>query len=443
MMNPQKIPEGYKLTEVGIIPSDWDVSNIEHISLVPMQNGLFYEPKRKGKGIPLINVGDMYVAAPIDVTSLALFDATHNEIKSFKVQRGDLFFTRSSIVPSGIAYCNIFYEESTVAVFDSHLIRVRPDPKVMNANFLYLNCIANHSRKFLISSAKTATMTTIDQGAIKNCPVLVPPKKEQIAIANALSDVDALITSLEKLIAKKSAIKTAAMQQLLTGKKRLPPFDQQHTGYQQTELGEIPEDWEVKPIREIIIGTQLGGNYLNTEVETAYPLIKMGNLGRGNINLSKLEYVQGKVENRDLLKKGDVLFNTRNTLTLVGKVSMWRNELPVAYFNSNILRFKFDESVISSNEYVNAAMNTKRFVSDLAGIATGTTSVAAIYTRDLLQLNIVLPPNKEQTAIANVLSEMDDEISLLQQRLNKTKQIKQGMMQELLTGKTRLVLVTR
>ena len=69
--------------------------------------------------------------------------------------------------------------------------------------------------------------------------------KEQTAIANALSDVDALITSLEKLITKKRAIKTAAMQQLLTGKKRLPPFDLTHTGYKHTELGEIPEDWEV------------------------------------------------------------------------------------------------------------------------------------------------------------------------------------------------------
>lgn len=84
-------------------------------------------------------------------------------------------------------------------------------------------------------------------------------------------------------------------------------------------------------------------------------------------------------------------------------------------------------------------MNTKKFVSDLAGIATGTTSVAAIYTRDLLQLNIILPSRQEQTAIANVLSDMDTELDALQQRLSKTQKIKQGMMQELLTGKTRLV----
>jgi restriction endonuclease S subunit len=308
-----KIQEGYKQTEVGVIPEDWGISTVNNVSLAPMQNGLFYEPQRKGKGVPLINVGDMYASAPIDVSSLDLFDATHSEIKVFKVQKGDLFFTRSSIVPSGIAYCNTFKEENTVAVFDSHLIRVRPDPKVMDADFLYLNCIANHARKFLISSAKTATMTTIDQGAIKKCPVLVPPLKEQTAIANALSDVDNLIASLETLIAKKNAIKTASMQQLLTGKKRLPAFVKESAkqgekqsselentseaaqaaqtkqastlnidlykesdegfdsksnqqsevsnannkqtvprpGYKQTELGEIPEDWDIRTIASL------------------------------------------------------------------------------------------------------------------------------------------------------------------------------------------------
>ena len=87
---------------------------------------------------------------------------------------------------------------------------------------------------------------------------------------------------------------------------------------------------------------------------------------------------------------------------------------------------------------MNAAMNTKRFVTDLAGIATGTTSVAAIYTRDLLQLKLLIPPKEEQTAVATILSDMDIEIQTLEQRLAKTRQIKQGMMQELLTGRTRL-----
>ena len=136
------IPVGYKQTEVGVIPEDWQLSNIRDVSAIPMQNGLFYEPKRKGKGVPLINVGDMYTAAPVDVDSLELFNATAGEIKVFRVERGDLFFTRSSVVPSGIAYCNIFDSEREDVVFDSHLIRVRPNTEILEPRYLYLNCIA-------------------------------------------------------------------------------------------------------------------------------------------------------------------------------------------------------------------------------------------------------------------------------------------------------------
>jgi type I restriction enzyme S subunit len=183
-MASNSIPVGYKQTEVGVIPEDWQLSNIRDVSAIPMQNGLFYEPKRKGKGVPLINVGDMYTAAPVDVDSLELFNATAGEIKVFRVVRGDLFFTRSSVVPSGIAYCNIFDSEREDVVFDSHLIRVRPNTEILEPRYLYLNCIAKHCRTALIAEAKTATMTTIDQGAINRCPVLVPPKKERVSGLN-------------------------------------------------------------------------------------------------------------------------------------------------------------------------------------------------------------------------------------------------------------------
>jgi type I restriction enzyme S subunit len=215
-------PKGMKSSELGEIPEDWEVCTIADVSLVPMQNGLFYEPSRKGKGIPLINVSDMYTSAPISVKSLELFDASRAEEKAFRVIEGDLFFTRSSIVPSGIAYCNIFDSKDVTPVFDSHLIRVRVDPDLVDFRFIYLNCLSKHARQHLISNAKTATMTTIDQKAIKSCPVILPSKQEQTAIANILSDMDAEIQALEQRLAKTRQIKQGMMQELLTGKTRLP-----------------------------------------------------------------------------------------------------------------------------------------------------------------------------------------------------------------------------
>ena len=146
-----------------------------------------------------------------------------------------------------------------------------------------------------------------------------------------------------------------------------------------------------------------------------------------------------KPEKRDELNYGDVLFNTRNTIELVGKVSIWRDELPEAYFNSNLMRLKFDADFVSSNFFMNYLLNTRYAISSLKDIATGTTSVAAIYTRDLMTIEIPLPPLEYQTRIAQILSDMDAEIAGLKQKLTKYKRLKQGMMQELLTGKTRLI----
>jgi type I restriction enzyme, S subunit len=103
-------------------------------------------------------------------------------------------------------------------------------------------------------------------------------------------------------------------------------------GYKQTEVGVIPEDWDTPELGEILSSMQLGGNYRNSERESSWPLIKMGNLDRGSIKLDKQEFIDSSQPpaSRDRLEDDDVLFNTRNTLDLVGKVAIWRKELPEA-----------------------------------------------------------------------------------------------------------------
>lgn len=200
-------------------------------------------------------------------------------------------------------------------------------------------------------------------------------------------------------------------------------------------------DWSAVALSDLLTTKQLGGNYKNGSMETAWPLIKMGNLGRGRIDCGKVEYVHTSAppSARDRLQAGDVLFNTRNTLDLVGKVAIWRDELPEAYFNSNIMRMCFDPERVGSNAYMNYVLNTSRSVSALRSIATGTTSVAAIYSRDFANVFLPLPNSKaEQQAIADTLAEADALIDSLEQLLTKKRQIKQGAMQELLTGQWRL-----
>ena len=210
--------------------------------------------------------------------------------------------------------------------------------------------------------------------------------------------------------------------------------------YKQTEVGVIPEEWEVRPLRSVLIKGRLGGNYSNQDRETEFPLMKMGNLARGKMVTSKVEYItQGvRPEAQHKLAKGDVLFNTRNTLDLVGKVAIWRDELPLAYYNSNLMRLEFDPRQVCSNEYANAALNTSGAITILRGLATGTTSVAAIYTRDLLEMLFVTPPLPEQRAIATALSDVDELLGALDRLIAKKRDLKQAAMQQLLTGQTRL-----
>jgi len=211
-------------------------------------------------------------------------------------------------------------------------------------------------------------------------------------------------------------------------------------GYKSSPIGPIPGDWEVKKLKEILLEGRLGGNYENAEENNGIPVIKMGNLDRGNIKINKLQClpVNEKYNNEDVLLEGDLLFNTRNTLDLVGKVAIWRNELPFAVYNSNLMRMKFNEKLIASNLFMNYAFNSHYSLSQLRGIATGTTSVAAIYGRDLEKVKFPLPPLPEQNAIAIILSRWDTAISKISALITQKELRKKWLAQQLLNGKKRV-----
>lgn len=220
--HPDGRPKGHKQTALGSIPEDWEIRPLKSLLIGKLQNGVFFKPSKKGSGIRMINVGDLYTSIPINLDSLDLFAATPEEEKTFGVSDGDVFFTRSSVVPSGIAHCNIFSSQIDLkVVFDSHLIKARPDRKIIDPQFLFRYCSFS-ARKYLVSHAKTAIMTTIDQRVIERCPIIMPSTLgEQVALSTALSDMDTELDALEAKLAKYKQIKQGMMQTLLTGKVRL------------------------------------------------------------------------------------------------------------------------------------------------------------------------------------------------------------------------------
>ena len=413
------VKSGYKQTEVGVLPEDWAIKKLINLSDGGMQNGTFYEGSRKGTGVYFLNVGNLYQAAPIIPQTLGKFDASKDEIDRFRVKNGDLFFTRSSIVPSGIAYCN-WYKDSgdNTTVFDSHVVRFKTDTDQVNPMYLYLQCVSQESRKYFISNAKVATMTTIDQAQIGNCLIPVPSLTEQKNIAEAISDADRIIRLLEKLIIKKKAIKQGAMQELLTGKRRLPGFSGEWRFMELGKYGTL--------IRKAIDPQSVSAAYFWEYSMPAFDGGKMPVKQFGSDMHSNRTVIYGRV----------LLFNKLN----VRQKRIWLIDQcrENSVCSSEFLPYQSEKINLGLLVQV---LSMKKVTLEFIGMSTGSSNSQKRITPDnFLEYKAFLPVDiDEQSAIAETLRHMDDEIVAFEEKLAKYRQVKQGMMQQLLTGKIRLM----
>ncbi len=423
-----------------MIPNDWSVERMSSLISAPIQNGVFNDPARKGKGCKLINVGDLYNAVPVPSQLLERFDASKDELSRFGVARGDIFFTRSSLTPDGIAHCNVYdcshHEE---VVFDCHIVRVRANKKKIEPFYLFRYCKSYSARKYLVTNAKTTTMTTIDQAVIANLPTVVPPLAEQRDIATALHDVDILISSLDQLIAKKRDIRQATMQQLLTGKQRLPGFGRGSVKFKQTSVGLVPEEWDIKPLGDL--GSWKGGMTPSMKNRLFWANGDIPWASSADVKATLLVDTQMKVTNVAIKQSATTLLPP-NSILIVTRSGILRRYLPVAK-NTKPMAINQDIKALIPNDDIHADFILHVLIgcghSILSACLKSGTTVESIEYPWLKAYQIPVPPVSEQIAISTALSDMDAELAALEQKRDKTKALKQGMMQELLTGRIRLV----
>lgn len=431
-MNELDIPQGYKQTEVGVIPDDWECKTIKDITLDILQgvNTAIDIPEYVSDGIPMLKANNV-----IDqILSLESVDFVSEKsylkyAERYQIKKGDFLFSN---IGARLGTGSIFKHQFS-CTFAWNVMKIVPNTKKVTPEFLaYMINSPSQSEK-IKSEQSGSGMGFIPKSVMQNVIIAIPKNiKEQSLIATTLSDVDALICELEKLIAKKQAIKTASMQQLLTGKTRLPQFalheDGTKKGYKQSELGEIPEGWDVFSLLDI-------ANLVHGKAHEPY-VVESGEYVVVN---SKFVSTEGKVrkycsQNDCAAKKGDILMVLSDLPN--GKAlakCFYADQDHVYAVNQRVCIFRTN---VFDSKYLQLIMNRHKYFLALDDGVTQT----HILNGDIAACQLFAPVKREeQTAIATILSDMDTEIQALEQRLGKTRQIKQGMMQELLTGKTRLL----
>jgi len=400
------VKSGYKLTEIGVIPEDWLVKSIGDLGHIirgasPRPKG---DKRYYGGSVPRLMVQDVTRDRKF-VTPCIDFLTEEGKLRSRPCDAGTLTIVCSGTVgvPSFLAV--------DACIHDGFLALVNIS-KDVNDDYIY-HYLDTQRTRLDNSSTHGGVFTNLTTEIIREFKVPLPESlDEQELIAVALSDVDGLIWALEEQIAKKEGIKTATMQQLLTGKKRLPGFGE-GKGYKQTELGQIPEDWNVKPLGELLKIKHGKSQHEVIDPDGKYPILATGGeIGRTNTPLySKPSVLIGRKGTIDIPYFMDTPFWTVDTL--------FYSEI-AANADARFLYYKF--LFIDWYQY---------------NEASGVPSLNAGAIEKILQ--IVPSEEIEQINIANFVRTFDIELVALEAKLSKTKVIKQGMMQELLTGKTRLV----
>ena len=395
-----EVKPGYKQTEVGVLPEDW--RSVPLSELGKFKNGINKNSEAFGHGHPFVNLMDVFGVSSIATSeALGLIDSNNAEQQTYDLRKGDVIFIRSSVKPSGVGLTAVVEKDLPKTVYSGFLVRFR-DGGALSDGFKRHCFYEEGFRKRVIDASSVSANTNINQDSLKRLILPLPPTEaEQEAIAEALSDADALIESLEQLLAKKRQIKQGAMQELLTGKKRLPGF----TG-----------EWEVKRLGDVASLYQPTTISAKHFTESGYPVYG----ANGVVGFySQLNHETWQV-----------------TVTCRGSTCGTVNRtVDRCWITGNAMVLNCDQNQQLNKEFFYHLLCSQ----DLSDCITGT-GQPQIVRAPLAAFEVPHPPTKaEQEAISAILSDMDAEIAALEAKLAKARRIKQGMMQELLTGKIRLV----
>lgn len=434
-MAVEKIREGYKMTELGEIPESWKVQNIG--TLFDFYGGIsISRDKQVDNGVFYLHYGDIHkknkncFSVEEDCNWLPKIDIDVDDLKEgVLLNTGDVVFADASEDYEGIGKSVVIINENNEH-FVSGLHTIVAKDRVKELDTLYKKyCFCTTQvRKQFRTLATGATVYGISRSNIKDIKILIPTIEEQEKIALTLSSIDEQIEINDNLIEKTNELKKGLMKKLIT--KGIG-----HSKFKDTEIGKIPEEWEVKSIEEVCTIVDYRGK-TPTKVEEGVFLVTAKNIGKGYIdyNVSK-EYIKKQdydnVMSRGLPKKGDVLFTTEAPLGNVANVD--REDIALA---QRVIKLRGILGILN-NYYLKYYMLSENFRKAIYDEATGST-VLGIKGSRLKKIKLIIPTLKEQLQISSILSSVDEQIQQYESKKEKLQELKKGLMQKLLTGKIRV-----
>lgn len=412
--NP-KIAMGYKTTEFGLIPEDWSVCQLKDL-IKDLEAGVSVNSVEESLHLRTHSFSILKTSA---VSNGAFFSRKCKKIHPKDISRAKLNPRAEAIIisrmntPDLVGEC-CYVQEDHPHLFLPDRLWMTNFHKGIDVNAQWLNFLLNSVRfKKKIKASATGTsgsMKNISKEVLLGILIPYPNSNEQKKIAAALSDIDSLINSLDQLIAKKRNIKLAAMQQLLTGKQRFPGFSGK---------------WEMKRLRKLLkfqVGFPFRSALFNQKGE-GLRLIKNRDLK----NDDQVVYYCGEYDKDYLVTNNDVLIGMDGDFT----PCFWQKGK--ALLNQRVGRILVSSDLSKLFIYYSLIKKLK----EIESVTSGTT-VKHLSHGIIEKIELAIPSFKEQSIIANALYDMDTELSSLEQQLAKAQNLKQGMMQELLTGRIRL-----
>jgi type I restriction enzyme S subunit len=440
-----EVKPGYKQTEVGVIPEDWEVLSIDsivtEISMGPFGSDIKVS-NFTSSGVPVLSGANVRSERLSDAFANFVTPAKTKSLKKAVARRGDVVVTHRgtlgqiSYIPDDSAFEQYVISQSQ--------FRARFAENLVTPCWVVLYFRSERGAGNLLEGKGHTGVPAIAQPTktFRKLCIPLPPLPEQRAIAAALSDVDALLGALDRLIAKKRDLKQAAMQQLLTPR----PGSGQAS---QTRLPGFTGEWEVKTFGELF---KFSGGYSASRDQLSsdgHCYLHYGDIHGSTKSfvdvradfqdIPKLNIPLKRVASKSLLEDGDVVFvdaseddeGTSRHVVVVNK-----DKKPfISGLHTIVAKSKTDELV---HEYRRYCFQTAAIRQQFLFYAVGT-KVSGISKTNIAKLKLRIPPLPEQTAVAVVLSDMDAELAALVARRDKTRALKQAMMQELLTGRIRLV----